>query len=74
MSSKLWGFLGAGISFIIALFAAMTVGKHKERADQAEDDLVAKDKAIKEDQEGQRLENEANEKDNTDIRSDTYFK
>jgi len=52
----------------------MKVGKYKQKANQAEADVVAKDKAIKEDQEGQRIYNEGIEKDAADIRDDTYFK
>ena len=72
--SKLYGYLIAAGSLLIAFFAAMKVGKYKQKANQAEADVVAKDKAIKEDQEGQRIYNEGIEKDAADIRDDTYFK
>ena len=69
--SKILAWLAGIVSFVAAIFGA---GVFWNKSKRAKDDLKGQQKAIKKDREDQRQYNEDIEKDNADIRNNTYFK
>jgi len=71
MWAKLFAIGAVLVSFVMALIG---YGKQKQKTKDTARRLTAAQAAIEADQEAQRQYNEGIEKDNADIRNDTYYK